>query len=131
MCLKAISDPPHQNQDDQDQEDQSDSAAGIGSPGLTVAPGGQGADEQDDQDDDQDDSHDFSPFLFFLLLEIISITYFSDPVGQFAITKNKRVYDKIRITSLSFLRESGQGLFFDSNDDQHNSTSKRKATQNG
>ena len=50
-------------------------------------------------------------FPFFLLVEIISITYFSDPVGQSAITKNKRVYDKIRITSLSFLGESGQGLF--------------------
>jgi hypothetical protein len=106
-----------------------------------VAPGGQDADEQKDQDDDQDNSHDFPPLLFseeknnispfFLLVEIISITYFSDPVGQSAITKNKRIYDKILITSLSFLRESGQGLFFDSNDDQHNSTCKRKATQNG
>ena len=66
-----------------------------------MAPGGQGANEQKDQDDDQDDSHDiFLLFPFFLLVEIISITYFSDPVGQSAITKNKRVYDKIRITSL-------------------------------
>ena len=75
----------------------------------------------------------FFSFPFFLLVEIISIKYFSDPVGQSAITKNKRVYDKIRITSLSFLGESCQGLFFgfNSNDDQHNSTCKRNATQNG
>ena len=67
MCFKAISDPPHQKQDDQDQEDQSDSAAGIGSPGLTVPPGGQGTNEQKNQDNNQDDSHDIfllSPFFF-------------------------------------------------------------------
>jgi hypothetical protein len=61
------------------------------------------------------------------------MTYFSDPVVQSAITKNKRVYDKIPINSLSFLGESCQGLFFGSNspDDQHNSTCKRNSTQTG
>jgi hypothetical protein len=39
------------------------------------------------------------------------MTYFGDPVGQSAITKNKRVYDKIRIPSFSFLGRSCQDLF--------------------
>jgi hypothetical protein len=76
-----------------------------------VAPSGQGADKQEDQDDDQDDSHDTFLLFSFILVEIISITYFSDPVGQSAITKNKRLYDKIRIIPPPFFKRGCQDLF--------------------